>query len=71
VHDIDDPDALCGGAEDADHDGYFDDDLDWAGRHDDQLEMDGFHGSGLRPGVQLISSLDAKRGFFRNTLIVQ
>ncbi len=43
MHDIADPDALCGDVEDTDHDGFFDDDLDRDGDHDDGMDMDGFH----------------------------
>lgn len=41
--DFHDPDYICGNVEDANHDGYYDDDMDHDGFHDDDMNHDGFH----------------------------
>jgi hypothetical protein len=41
--DFHDPDYICGNVEDANHDGYYDDDFDHDGFHDDDMDHDGFH----------------------------
>jgi hypothetical protein len=47
--DLHDPDYICGNVEDANHDGYYDDDFDHDGFHDDDTNHDGFH-DGMEPG---------------------
>ncbi len=41
--DFHDPDYICGNVEDANDDGFYDDDLDHDGFHDDDMNHDGFH----------------------------
>jgi len=41
--DFHDPDYICGDVEDANQDGYYDDDFDHDGFHDDDMNHDGFH----------------------------
>ena len=46
--DFHDPDYICGNVEDADDDGYYDDDFDHDGFHDDDMDNDGVH-DGMEP----------------------